>query len=388
MKIQEQLEKIEALRKAYEIECSDSFVNSTDSIRAFHEWHMAAVEFFCEVLGEEDQLLQKFQSEDVSGNGIDLQNAYHALLATYAILKVKVKKISKQSEIQDMALREENDSSKDMNKPKKIFISHSSKDKRFTHALILLLNTLGFGENDIFCSSEPGYWIKKGNFFSVIKEQFEKNELYVIFVQSPRFYASSVSLNEMGAAWALHSEYYSFLTKDMEFDKMSAVVNNHEIACKVDSPDAKDRLDDWQRDVMHFFDRPEVPNWSIWTHNRDEFLRKVRRMSPKKMTQKENLTKITESGVNLTVEDTKRLKEWVESGNDAMYQLWYEGGSAYFVLGGGDGYTISTGKEMAEWRGFINRLLTLGLIELDGYTKDGKHPEYKLSERAYRYFGK
>lgn len=283
--ITEQLEKIEALRKAYEIECSDGFVNSTDSIRAFHEWHMAAVEFFCEVLGEEDQLLQKFQSEDVSGNGIDLQNAYHALLATYAILKVKVKKISKQSEIQDMALREENDSSKDMNKPKKIFISHASKDKKFTHALILLLNTLGFGEDDIFCSSEPGYWIKKGDFFRVIKEQFEQNDLYVIFIQSPRFYASSVSLNEMGAAWALHSEYYSFLTKDMEYDQMNAVVNNHEIACKVDNDDAKGRLNDWMVELLSYFGKQPIRDFSIWESSRDAFLKTVRRLSYKKVKQ-------------------------------------------------------------------------------------------------------
>lgn len=273
-------------------------------------------------------------------------------------------------------------------KQKKIFISHSSKDKNFIHALVSLLNSLGFGEDDIFCTSEKGYWIKKGNFFNVIKEQFEKNDLYVIFIQSPRFYSSPVSLNEMGAAWVLHSEYYSFLTKDMEFDKMSAVVNNHEIACKVDSSEAKDRLDDWQRDVLQFFGKPAVTNWSIWEQNRDEFLRKVRRMSPKKKSNKEDLTKITDSGVALTDEDIKRLKAWVESGNDAMYQAWYSGGSAYFMLGGGDGYSISSGREMAEWRGFMNRLLTLCLIELVGYTKDGKHPEYKLTERAYAYSDK
>ena len=118
------------------------------------------------------------------------------------MLKVKAKKQWEQNESIHIVKQDGN------SKSKKIFISHSSKDKAFSHALILLLNSLGFGENDIFCSSEPGYWIKKGNFFKVIKEQFEQNDLYVIFIQSPRFYASSVSLNEMGAAWAMHSEYY------------------------------------------------------------------------------------------------------------------------------------------------------------------------------------
>ena len=168
---------------------------------------------------------------------------------------------------------------------KKIFISHASKDKKFTHALILLLNTIGFREDEIFCSSEPGYWIKKGNFFEVIKEQFEHNDLYVIFIQSPRFYASPVSMNEMGAAWALHSEYYSFLTKDMEYDQMNAVVNNHEIACKVDNDDAKGRLNDWMVELLSYFGKQPIRDFSIWESNRDAFLKTVRRLSYKKVKQ-------------------------------------------------------------------------------------------------------
>lgn len=64
----------------------------------------------------------------------------------------------------------------------------------------------------------------------------------------------------------------------MEYEKMNAVVNNHEIACKVDSKDAKDRLNDWQKEIMNYFGKPLVSNMSIWEQNRDEFLQKVRRM--------------------------------------------------------------------------------------------------------------
>ena len=63
LEIQEQLEKIEALRNAYETECQESFVNSNEAIRAFHNWRTAAVEFFAEVLGLEDPLLERFQAE-------------------------------------------------------------------------------------------------------------------------------------------------------------------------------------------------------------------------------------------------------------------------------------------------------------------------------------
>lgn len=377
--ILEQLEKVEALRNAYEAECMESFENSADAIRAFHNWYMAAMELFYETLGEEDQLFQKFQAEDVSGNGYTLANVYHSLMNTYVMLKVKVKKYGEQNtrsntEVQPM----------DNTKPKKIFISHSSTDKKFTHALIMLLNTLGFGENDIFCSSEPGYWIKKGNFFQVIKDQFEKNDLYVIFIQSPRFYASSVSLNEMGAAWALHSEYYSFLTKDMEYAWMNAVVNNQEIACKIDSLDAKDRLNDWQKDILKYFGKPEISNMSVWEKNRDEFLRRVRSMRYKPMKQQDEQPETQKKVARLSENDEKILKTWVDTEDINMYYMFSMDGRSV-VLGDME-YVYDFGPTEAKWNAFFKRLLALGLVEYVGTDDDG--PRYRLTEAAFNYFGK
>lgn len=292
MEYQEQLDRIETLRNAYEATLEVEDANSHNAINAFHKWHMAAVELFCEVLEEEDPIFKKFQAADVSGNGYNLRDVYNSLLGDYTLLKVRVRKIEQQGKIPEEG-----------NKPKKIFISHASKDKKFTHALILLLNTIGFGEDDIFCSSEPGYWIKKGDFFRVIKEQFEQNDLYVIFIQSPRFYASSVSLNEMGAAWALHSEYYSFLTKDMEYEQMSAVVNNHDIACKINNDDAKGRLNDWMVELLSYFGKQPIRDLSIWESSRDAFLKTVRRLSYKKVKQSPESTEQSTAKPALTKKD-------------------------------------------------------------------------------------
>ena len=375
----ERLGNVEALREAYEAECMESFVNSKEAIGAFHNWYMAAMELFYEILGEEDQLFQKFQAEDVSGNGYTLANVYHSLMNTYVMLKVKVKKYGEQNG-QSNTVGQPMDNTK----PKKIFISHSSTDKKFTHALIMLLNTLGFGENDIFCSSEPGYWIKKGNFFQVIKEQFEKNDLYVIFIQSPRFYASSVSLNEMGAAWALHSEYYSFLTKDMEYAWMNAVVNNQEIACKIDSLDAKDRLNDWQKDILKYFGKPEISNMSIWEKNRDEFLRRVRSMRYKPMKQQDEQPETQKKVARLSENDEKILKTWVDTEDINMYYMFSMDGRSV-VLGDME-YVYDSGRTEAKWNAFFKRLLALGLVEYVGTDDDG--PRYRLTEAAFNYFGK
>lgn len=377
MEYLEQLDKLEALRKAYEIECSDSFVNSTDSIRAFHEWHMAAVEFFCEVLGEEDQLLQKFQSEDVSGNGVDLQNAYHALLATYAMLKVKVKKISKQSEIQGVVLREGNVSSKDMFKPKKIFISHSSDDQKFAEALVDLLNTLGLGPKEIFCSSIPGYWIGNGKkFLEEIKTHFVNYDLFVIFIHSPRFYSSHISLNEMGAAWALQSDHCSFLTSDMDYKNMNGVIDDQEISIKVTADEAPSRLNDWKQRILEWFDKPDVDT-NIWERRRNKFIEETKAIiyaAPKQET-----TKLSDA-------DSEKLKVWVEADDNELFQAWYSSDSAVFGLGAKNQFTVDTARDIAEWLGFFRRMLEQGFIEKVGYTKEGNHPKYQLTEKAYQYF--
>lgn len=127
-------------------------------------------------------------------------------------------------------------------KPPKIFISHSSGDTLFVKALVNLLEQQGFAK-EYFCSSIPGCGVKLGeDIFEAILNEFQQNKLYVLFVHSPRFYRSLVSLNEMGAAWALRTKYYSILTKDMSYDDMKAVVDDRRIAIKVDRGDAVSRV--------------------------------------------------------------------------------------------------------------------------------------------------
>lgn len=158
-------------------------------------------------------------------------------------------------------------------KTPKLFISHSSKDKGFVNALVDLLEYLGFDENILFCSSIPGFGIPLGqNIFDYLRSQFEQHCLFVIFIHSPRYYESSVCLNEMGAAWILKSSYFSLLTKDMDFLKMDGVVSNQEIAVKVDAADAKLRLNELRESLLQYFSL-QPKNQSRWENKRDEFLR-------------------------------------------------------------------------------------------------------------------
>lgn len=160
------------------------------------------------------------------------------------------------------------------NKEPRIFISHSSKDSLHTDLIVRLLKNMGMEDKHIFCSSVPGYNIPVGNdIFNFLKEQFLSYNLHVLFIHSVHYYASPVSLNEMGAAWVLKYDHTSILLPGFPFSGMSGVVNNSEIAIKLDAnkPEVKDKLNQLKDNLakeFHFM----ASNGIIWETSRDRFI--------------------------------------------------------------------------------------------------------------------
>lgn len=156
-----------------------------------------------------------------------------------------------------------------------VFISHSSLDKEFVEALVTLLESMGFDNKNLFCSSIPDYWIGLSqNIFDTLRSLFNEHELYVIFVQSPRYFKSAVSLNEMGAAWVLRKYVCSILTKDMTREKMQGVVNSSTIYIKVDMPEAVPRLTEMKNKLTEIFNLPSLTD-TTWERKRNTFLETV-----------------------------------------------------------------------------------------------------------------
>ena len=164
-------------------------------------------------------------------------------------------------------------------RPPKIFISHKSEDKPFVDALVdLLRHYIGSEPNRIFCSSIPNYKIDLGKeIYDQIATQFADNDVFTIIVHSPRYYKSSVCLNEMGASWILNTDCCSFLTSDCEINELNGVIDKRYIFIKVNNEDAKDRMNDFLCKVMDFFElpKPEFKAFSQWEKDRDKFLRIV-----------------------------------------------------------------------------------------------------------------
>lgn len=83
---------------------------------------------------------------------------------------------------------------------RKIFISHSSKDREYGQALAGLLRKIGLDGHVFFSSdADTGIPVNK-DIFQYLKEQI-RGDAYMLFLLSENFYDSIACLNEMGAAW-------------------------------------------------------------------------------------------------------------------------------------------------------------------------------------------
>lgn len=159
----------------------------------------------------------------------------------------------------------------------KIFISHSSKDQEYVKAIVDLLSRIGVNDNQIFCSSVPGYGIPiNQDILDYLREQFKSCDLHVIIVHSPNYYKSTVSMNEMGAAWVLQTECTSILLPGFEYSQMTGAVNNSKIAIKLDGNELelKDKLNQLMEIVVEEFGLQKTSS-ILWEQRRNEFIQRV-----------------------------------------------------------------------------------------------------------------
>lgn len=167
-------------------------------------------------------------------------------------------------------------------KPMKIFVSHSSKDMIFVEALVDLFKDIGLNEENMFCSSIPGYNIPLDkNIYDYLKEQFQNYNLHVIFVLSENYYNSPVSLAEMGAAWVLQQRYTSVLLPQFNFRDIKGVIDQIRISIKLDSEkvELKARLNELRSTFIEEFGlRISLSSQNIWERNRDEFIDRISSM--------------------------------------------------------------------------------------------------------------
>ncbi len=126
----------------------------------------------------------------------------------------------------------------------KVFISHSSKDKKIVDSFITNILILGCGidENNIFCTSVEGLGIKTGEEFRCHILQNLVNSNYSFLLISNNYKRSDICLNEMGASWALNDiKVKPFLLPGIDFNSIGTLYNVKHAARIID-PYALDEL--------------------------------------------------------------------------------------------------------------------------------------------------
>lgn len=253
-------QKVRQLENDYK-EVSKGDRNSRKSIEAYLEWHKETLLYLSCYYSDMNSDFKEFKDLDNDGNGYSLHSNFNKIYAKYNLLMSQVSMQSK-------------DNSKKGKSPM-VFISHSSKDKEFAEALVDLLESIGLDKDTLFCSSVAGYGLGlSDDIFETLRNLFQSHDLFMIFIHSPRYYTSAVSLNEMGAAWALRTGFCSILTSDMEFSGLKGVVNDRSIAIKVNEEDAWYRLNELYDRLKSIFNLSSL-DMTKWERKRDNFLRSV-----------------------------------------------------------------------------------------------------------------
>lgn len=253
-------QKVRQLENDYK-ETSKGDRNSLRSIEAYLEWHKEALLYLSCYYSDMNSDFKEFKDLDNDGNGYSLYSNFNKIYAKYNLLMSQVNMQSK-------------DNFKKGKSPM-VFISHSSKDKEFAEALVDLLESIGLDKDTLFCSSVAGYGLDlSDDIFETLRNLFLNHDLFMIFIHSPRYYTSAVSLNEMGAAWALRKGFCSILTSDMEFSGLTGVVNDRAIAIKVNEENAWYRLNELYDNLKRIFNLTSL-EMTKWERKRDNFLRSV-----------------------------------------------------------------------------------------------------------------
>ena len=171
-----------------------------------------------------------------------------------------------------------NENTNSKTKKPKVFISHSSKDQEYVQIIVELLRNIGLNKEQIFCSSIPGFGIDlNAPIVDTLRDQFSEYNLYVLFIHSNNYYDSIIALNEMGAAWALRTEYTSLLLPGFEYSQMRGVFGSDKIAIKLDDynrSNLKHRLNEMRVNIHKFFGIHSEQD-IVWEDDRDHFIERI-----------------------------------------------------------------------------------------------------------------
>ena len=123
-----------------------------------------------------------------------------------------------------------------MNNQKKIFISHSTKDKALAKIIVDLAVACGISKGDIFCSSNKGTDVKQ-QISLEIKEALSTSKLDIVILSND-YKKSIYCLNEAGIIWYKSNNCKLIVSLPEIFDKPTAgFISTDFIQCRLEDDD-------------------------------------------------------------------------------------------------------------------------------------------------------
>lgn len=255
-----------------------------------------------------------------------------------------------------------------LQKSPKIFISHSSQDKEYVTCLVDFLEDIGLKENQLFCSSVPGYGIPLDeDIYDYLKQQFQEHDLHVILVLSDNYYQSVACMNEMGAAWILQSKYTTILLPGFEFKEIKGAINPRKIGLKLDSDpiEVKEKLGQLKNVLSQEFGLEQISDVR-WERKRDSFIDTITQLKTVKLV--------------ISDEAMKLLQTACEASDGTI--LKSEDLSGTYIETNGENFIVAQERrEVAKWEGALEELSNMGFIQLKGLSGD----IFVVSKNGYDY---
>ena len=153
---------------------------------------------------------------------------------------------------------------------KRIFISHSSKDKQIVSNFIDHILCLGIGINrtDIFCTSIEDIAIRNGEDIRAHIQGNIRCADFSFLLISDNYKSSEICLNEMGAVWAYDSNVRLYLLPDTNIDSIGWLCDSRK-ANKITNTVALDLL---YKEMLEYYSLPD--NFANWSQQREIFIKR------------------------------------------------------------------------------------------------------------------
>jgi len=151
---------------------------------------------------------------------------------------------------------------------KKIFISHSSKDKVIVSNFVDHILMLGIGLNaeDIFCTSIEEMAIRNGEDIRKHIQGNIRTADFSLLLISNNYKESEICINEMGAVWAYDTNVRLYMLPNTTFDKIGWLCETR----KADKINEAMTLDSFYTELCEYYSFSV--NYPSWSRQRQTFL--------------------------------------------------------------------------------------------------------------------